>query len=92
MSDWSPKDPSDAAWYSRDVRGVVLDDVVATVVWTASPDSGLVLSTPTVSDGGMVIAVWLTGGTPGTHTLTATMTTVGGQTFQRSYKLKVRQL
>lgn len=88
MSDeFDPKDPSDVAWYEIDLSGVVGDDPVATV--TCSPVGVTMVSDDVV---GNTYLIKLSAGTAGTTAkLPLLITTTGGQTFERTVKLKVKQ-
>ena len=87
------KDAADEADYGIDWRKIgVLDtgDTIATSVWDV-PAALLSPVAPLRSD--TLTKVWLRGGTPGVkYTVTNTITTVGGRTFERSIAVKIKEL
>jgi hypothetical protein len=84
-----PKDPSDASWWSVNCESFLDDDTIATATFT--PPSGLTkaLEANTTT----TARVKLSGGTAGTsYEVQLDITTAGGQTFQRTIALTVKNL
>lgn len=77
------------------------NDTIATVTWTVQ--SGLTKASQSVNSGTVVIdgtsyaantvaTVWLSGGTAGTeYTVACRITTTGGRTDERTFRVKVTQ-
>lgn len=90
MSDaFDPKDPSDIAWYEIDLVGVVGDDPIDTV--SCEPVGVTKAEAPNEDIDGTVYRIRLAGGTNGQIAkLPLLITTVGGQTFERTARLKIK--
>jgi hypothetical protein len=78
------KDPTAVLDYTIDWRKWLGDDTIATVAWTVPvgiANAGSVFSTTTTT-------IWLSGGTAGTsYSIYVTITTVGGRTEKRTFKI-----
>ena len=83
------KDPSDVSWWEVDCTSFLDDDTIASATWT--PPSGL--TKVDESNTTTTARVKLSGGTAGaSYSLTLDLITTGGQTFQRTVVLKVKEL
>jgi hypothetical protein len=83
------KDPSDISWWALDVAAFLAGDTLVTAVWTAPAGLTKVAETNTST----VAKVKFSGGTAGsTHDVVLDFTTADAQTFQRTVKLKVKEL
>lgn len=89
MQRWPDKDPADIADYSIDWAAlIVAPDTLASCTWSVSPAG------PTLTPGavvGTVAPLRISGGTAGeTYVVTAQATLGGGQKFEQSMCLVVR--
>lgn len=94
MTRWPPKDPSDIADYSLEHVLFPSDDAVTSSSWTIAPsdDAGDLVQVAS-SRAGNLCSIRLSGGQAAVdYTVTNTITTSGGNTFQRSVKLLVNEL
>jgi hypothetical protein len=78
------KDPTAVLDYTFDWRKWLGDDTIATVAWTVPAgiaNAGSVYSTTTTT-------IWLSGGTAGvSYSIYVTITTTGGRTDKRTFKV-----
>lgn len=90
---WPDKDPADVLDYGLDLAEFLSltspADTIASVAWTVP--AGLTAGVQSHANG--IATTWLSGGTAGTdYTITATITTTGGRTIERSAAIYVRDL
>lgn len=85
-----PKDPSDEAWYSVDVAGVVGSATVADITCEMPTTTGVPTRIAETRDG-TVYYIKLGGGAVGEYVLVLTIDTTDDQSFERSVKLKVKE-
>lgn len=83
------KDPADVSWWALDCAAFLDGDTLSAAAWTAPTGITKVAETNTTTEA----KVKLSGGTAGqTYAMTIDLTTAGGQTFQRTIGLKVKEL
>lgn len=83
------KDPADVSWWALDCAAFLDGDTLVAAAWTAPTGITKVGETNTAT----IAQVKLAGGTAGqTYNMTVDLTTAGGQTFQRTIGLKVKEL
>lgn len=85
----SPKDPNEVKDYEILWSDLLVSDTILTTTWllptgiTKDSDSSTTTTT----------TIWLSGGTAGTsYSLTNRITTAGGRTYDRTVKLKLKDL
>jgi hypothetical protein len=85
----SPKDPNEVKDYEIDWSDLLDTDTISTTTWlmptgvTKNSDTNTTTTT----------TIWLSSGTAGTtYSLTNRITTAGGRTYDRTVKLKVKDL
>lgn len=85
---WSSKDPDELLDYSLNWSQALAGDTISTSDWAISGDGGLVENHATKSSSATVI--WLEdGGLNQTYTVTNTIGTAGGRTFQQSVNIRI---
>lgn len=85
----APKGPDDRLRYGMDWGPFLtpLSDTIVTADWDAG---GLTAENPAIEAGAVSTSVWLSGGSEGVlYTVSNTVTTVGGRTVKRSFKVRV---
>lgn len=84
----TPKDPSDTAWYAVNCTRFLDGDTIATAVFTVPAGLTKVTESNTTTHA----RVKLSAGTADEdYAVVLDLTTAGGQTFQRTITLKVRE-
>lgn len=92
------KDPTDTADFGINWRAIGVldaDDDIQSSSWgTPAPvDLTIEPTPPPTGHDSETTAAWFSGGTPGTSYIIAnTIVTTGGRTFQRSIRIKVKEL
>lgn len=90
------KDPDEVLDYGRNWEPELTADdetVIASSTWSEPSPTGLtVLDSPPGSINGMITTIWVGGGDPGKkYSLTNTITTPGGRTYERTIIIPCRE-
>lgn len=87
---WDPKDPDEVKDYEFDWTDILKGDTISGTTWTISP-SGLTKDSDT--NNSSTTTIWVSGGTAGvTYSLMNEITTAGGRKYNRTRKLKMKEL
>lgn len=85
---WPNKDADEVLDYQINWSGLLNADTISTVAWVISPSG---LTKQSQSNTNTTATIWLTGGVDGTtYTVTCTITTAGGRTFEQAVKIKIK--
>ena len=85
---WPNKDADEVLDYKIDFADLLAGDTISTVTWVIAPSG---LTKQSQSNTTTTATIWLTGGADGTsYTVTCTITTAGGRTFEQAVKIKIK--
>lgn len=91
---WDPKDPDEIKDYKYDWTDILaVGDTIASSTWSLAAGTGLVINAPAATFTTTTTTFWASSGTVGqTYSLLNRITTAGGRTYDRTRKLKMKNL